>query len=206
MPPGPVRAPTSRSASAVPACTNGCSRPNAAGAIIGQSGGETGTDNDFIERGFEGIGATLMGRNMFGPVRGPWGDSDWKGWWGDEPPYHHPVIVLTHHARPPLEMDGGTTFHFVDTTVEAAVEQAFAAAGGSTCASAAAPHWSAPVSGPVWSTSFMWRWCRCCSDRASACSATSTVSTATNASSSSVGSRRARRAGPLVNDAPARYW
>ena len=71
-----------------------------------------------------------MGRNMFGPVRGEWGDSDWKGWWGEEPPYHHPVFVLTHHAHDPIEMAGGTTFHFVTDGIESALEQAFAAAGG----------------------------------------------------------------------------
>jgi len=98
--------------------------------MIGETGGTTGVDDDFFERGFTGVGATLMGRNMFGPIRGPWGDADWNGWWGDDPPYHHPVIVLTHHPRPPLEMQGGTTFHFVDAPVERAVEQAFAAAGG----------------------------------------------------------------------------
>jgi len=75
-------------------------------------------------------GAYVMGRNMFGPIRGEWGESDWKGWWGDEPPYHHPVVVLTHHPRPPLEMAGGTTFHFVDETVERAVARAFGLAGG----------------------------------------------------------------------------
>ena len=80
--------------------------------------------------GEENIGATIMGRNMFGPVRGEWGDSDWKGWWGEEPPYHHPVFVLTHHAHDPIEMEGGTTFHFVTDGIESALEQAFAAAGG----------------------------------------------------------------------------
>ncbi len=77
-----------------------------------------------------GIGATIMGRNMFGPVRGPWGEREWTGWWGDNPPYHHPVFVLTHHPRAPITMDGGTTFHFVDDGVEAALDRAFDAAGG----------------------------------------------------------------------------
>ena len=100
--------------------------------MIGQPGGEVGIDNDFLERGEQGIGATIMGRNMFGPVRGPWaGEGEaWTGWWGDEPPYHHPVFVLTHHPRPPLAMAGGTTFHFVTDGPEAALERAFAAAGG----------------------------------------------------------------------------
>ncbi len=77
-----------------------------------------------------GIGATIMGRNMFGPVRGDWGDELWRGWWGDDPPYHSPVFVLTHHPREPLAMDGGTTFHFVTDGIEAALEQAAAAASG----------------------------------------------------------------------------
>ena len=96
----------------------------------GQDGGETGIDNDIAEQGFSGVGAWILGRNMFGPVRGPWPDESWKGWWGDEPPYHTPVFVLTHHARAPLEMAGGTTFHFVTEGIHAALEQARAAAAG----------------------------------------------------------------------------
>jgi len=96
----------------------------------GTEGGETGIDDDFIKLGETNIGATVMGRNMFGPVRGPWNGSDWKGWWGDEPPYHHPVFVLTHHAHDPIVMEGGTTFHFVTDGHEAALERAFDAAGG----------------------------------------------------------------------------
>lgn len=96
----------------------------------GGEGGEEGVDDEFLHRGDVGIGATVMGRNMFGPVRGPWGDSDWTGWWGPSPPYHHPVFVLTHHPRPPIPMEGGTTFHFVDDGIEAALERAFDAAGG----------------------------------------------------------------------------
>ena len=93
--------------------------------------GETGVDNDIAERSDVGIGATIMGRNMFGPVRGPWeGSEDWTGWWGDNPPFHHPVFVLTHHPRAPLEMDGGTTFHFVTGGIHAARERAIDAAGG----------------------------------------------------------------------------
>jgi dihydrofolate reductase len=78
----------------------------------------------------DGVGATIMGRNMFGPIRGPWGDSDWQGWWGDEPPYHCPVFVLTHHPHDPIELRGGTTFHFVTDGIEAAYAQAVDAAGG----------------------------------------------------------------------------
>ncbi len=99
-------------------------------AMIGEPGGSEGLDDEYLRAGEEGIGATIMGRNMFGPVRGPWGGSTWRGWWGDEPPYHHPVFVLTHHARPPLEMQGGTVFHFVTDGIEAAHQLAVAAADG----------------------------------------------------------------------------
>jgi dihydrofolate reductase len=99
-------------------------------AMIGQTGGSDGVDNDFFARGFDGVGATVMGRNMFGPVRGPWNDDSWTGWWGDDPPYHHPVFVLTHHARAPIRMKGGTTFHFVIDGIERALAQAYDAAGG----------------------------------------------------------------------------
>ena len=95
----------------------------------GAEGGETGIDNGIAEQGFEGIGAWILGRNMFGPVRGPWPDDSWKGWWGDEPPYHTPVFVLTHHARPPLPMQGGTEFRFVTDGIQSALKQAKAAAG-----------------------------------------------------------------------------
>lgn len=96
----------------------------------GASGsGETGIDNQMAERAFDNIGAWILGRNMFGPVRGPWPDESWQGWWGDEPPYHVPTFVLTHHARPLLRMKGGTDFHFITDGLEAALEQAKAAAG-----------------------------------------------------------------------------
>jgi dihydrofolate reductase len=87
-------------------------------------------DDDFAARSFENLGAWIMGRNMFGPVRGPWPDYEWKGWWGTNPPYHVPVFVLTHHPRPSLEMEGGTVFHFVTEGIEAALDRARAAAGG----------------------------------------------------------------------------
>jgi dihydrofolate reductase len=93
-----------------------------------ESDGETGLDDDRVAAVFENVGAYIMGRNMFGPERGPWGDDPWRGWWGDDPPYHTPVFVLTHHARESLEMEGGTTFHFVTEGTEAAYERAFAAA------------------------------------------------------------------------------
>ena len=96
----------------------------------GLDDGETGVDNAVAEQGFAGIGAWILGRNMFGPIRGPWPDDKWKGWWGDEPPYHTPVFVLTHHPRAPLRMAGGTEFYFVTGGIHAALEQATAAAGG----------------------------------------------------------------------------
>jgi len=92
--------------------------------------GEKGYDNDMALQGFDNIGAWILGRNMFGPVRGPWPDQSWKGWWGDDPPYHVPAFVLTHHARAPIPMKGGTTFHFVTDGIQSALEQAKAAAGG----------------------------------------------------------------------------
>jgi dihydrofolate reductase len=95
----------------------------------GGEGGETGIDNDFAAKSMSGKGAWILGRNMFGPVRGPWPNDDWKGWWGDEPPYHVPAFVLTHYAREPIEMKGGTTFHFVTDGIESALTQAKAAAG-----------------------------------------------------------------------------
>jgi dihydrofolate reductase len=94
------------------------------------TGGVLGVDNDFAARSFENIGAWILGRNMFGPIRGPWLDDSWKGWWGEEPPYHVPVFVLTHHAREPLPMKGGTTFYFVTDGMESALQQAKEAAGG----------------------------------------------------------------------------
>ena len=96
----------------------------------GTEGGSEDTDDHFLKQGNEGIGATIMGRNMFGPIRGPWKDYEWKGWWGEDPPYHHPVFVLTHYPRPPITMKGGTTFHFVQDGIEAVLEKAFAAANG----------------------------------------------------------------------------
>jgi dihydrofolate reductase len=97
--------------------------------LVGENGGSTGRDNDFAARGFENMGAWIMGRNMFGPIRGDWPDDTWKGWWGEEPPYHTPVFVLTHHARPSITMQGGTTFHFVTDGIHAALRRARQAAG-----------------------------------------------------------------------------
>jgi dihydrofolate reductase len=98
--------------------------------MIGEAGGDEGIDHEFAIRGNVGIGATIMGRNMFGPIRGGWDASDWTGWWGDEPPYHHEVFVLTHHERAPVTMHGGTTFNFVADGTESALSQAFDAADG----------------------------------------------------------------------------
>lgn len=98
--------------------------------MLGQSGGTTDVDDQFAQRGFENVGAWILGRNMFGPVRGPWPDDAWKGWWGTNPPYHVPVFVLTHHARRPIDMEGGTTFHFVTDGIHAALKAAREAAQG----------------------------------------------------------------------------
>lgn len=104
--------------------TRTCSR------LFGNGDGETGIDDDFAARGFENVGAWILGRNMFGPIRGAWPDEAWKGWWGDNPPYHCPAFVLTHHARAPITMQGGTVFHFVTDGIEAALEKAKVAAKG----------------------------------------------------------------------------
>lgn len=101
-----------------------------AGELIGTEPGRAGIDDDFAARGFENVGAWILGRNMFAWSRGPWTDDGWKGWWGENPPYHVPVFVLTHHARAPIPMAGGTTFHFVTDGIEAALERAREAAGG----------------------------------------------------------------------------
>jgi dihydrofolate reductase len=101
-----------------------------AGSLMGDSAGREGVDDDFAARGFDNLGAWIMGRNMFAPSRGPWIDDGWKGWWGPNPPYHVPVFVLSHHARPPLMMEGGTTFHFVTDGIHAALKRAVEAAQG----------------------------------------------------------------------------
>jgi dihydrofolate reductase len=100
------------------------------GPLSGDGAGRGGTDDDFAARGFENLGAWILGRNMFGPIRGPWRDDSWKGWWGNNPPYHVPVFVLSHHARAPITMEGGTTFHFVTDGIHAALERAKEAAQG----------------------------------------------------------------------------
>ncbi len=100
------------------------------GAASAEDAGSQGVDDDFAARGFENLGAWILGRNMFAPSRGPWPEDGWKGWWGENPPYHVPVFVLTHHARPPLAMEGGTTFHFVTDGIHAALKRAREAARG----------------------------------------------------------------------------
>jgi len=97
--------------------------------MFGQAGGSQGVDDDYGRRSMEGFGAFILGRNMFGPVRGEWPDESWRGWWGDNPPYHAPTFILTHHPRAPIAMQGGTTFHFVTDGIDAALERARAAAG-----------------------------------------------------------------------------
>jgi dihydrofolate reductase len=99
-------------------------------ALFGKDGGTTGIDEDFASRGFRNVGAWILGRNMFGPIRGPWPDMNWKGWWGDNPPYHVPVFILTHHARPPIAMEGDTTFHFITGGIHEALDRAREAAAG----------------------------------------------------------------------------
>lgn len=98
--------------------------------MFGQDGGETGVDDQFAMRSFENVGAWILGRNMFGPIRGAWPDENWKGWWGENPPYHVPTFVLTHHPRDPIVMAGGTTFHFITDGIESALRQALDAAKG----------------------------------------------------------------------------
>lgn len=98
--------------------------------LFGKDGGTAGVDDDFAARGFQNVGAWILGRNMFGPIRGDWPDANWKGWWGDNPPYHVPAFVLTHHPRPSIEMEGGTTFHFVTGGIHEALRRAREAAGG----------------------------------------------------------------------------
>lgn len=98
--------------------------------MFGQEGGATGVDDGFAARGFQDIGAWILGRNMFGPIRGPWPDESWRGWWGDNPPYHVPVFVLTHHPRAAIVMEGGTVFHFVTDGIFGALDRAAEAAGG----------------------------------------------------------------------------
>jgi dihydrofolate reductase len=98
--------------------------------MLGKDGGDTSLDNEFAQRAMDGFGAFILGRNMFGPIRGEWPDDQWKGWWGDNPPFHAPTFILTHRPRPPIEMLDGTTFHFVTDGIEDALEKAREAAGG----------------------------------------------------------------------------
>ena len=134
--------------------------------VLRRDGGTTGIDNDFAVRSFENLGAWIMGRNMFGPVRGQWPDYEWKGWWGANPPYHVPVFVLTRHPRPPLEMEGGTVFHFVTEGIEAALGQARAAARGKDVRIGGEQRPSASICGPDYLTRYTSPSRRSCSDKA----------------------------------------
>ena len=127
---GPARIWRIRSACVAPSSWNGSSRRDCGSRCTARATARPASTTRMAEHGFENIGAWILGRNMFGPVRGPWPDDSWKGWWGDEPPYHVPVFVLTHYARAPIAMKGGTAFHFVTDGIHSALEQAKAAAGG----------------------------------------------------------------------------
>ena len=141
--------------------------------FFGDDGGEEGVDDDFVAQGDVNIGATIMGRNMFGPLRGPWADEAWKGWWGDNPGYHHPVFVLTHHPRPSITMQGGTTYHFVDNGIEAALERAFDAAGGKDVRLGGGASTIQQYLSRASSTRCTWRSCPSCSAGANGSSTTS---------------------------------
>jgi dihydrofolate reductase len=144
----------------------------------GKDGGTTDLDDERIAHADDGIGATIMGRNVFGPIRGGWdseGPDTWTGWWGDEPPYHHDVSVLTHHAHDPIPMQGGTTFHFVTDGIESALERPSPPPRVATCASAAGPRPSSSTCRRGWSTRWRSSTCRSCRAGASGCSTTSTA-------------------------------
>jgi dihydrofolate reductase len=172
----------------------------------GQEGGEVNTSTPVIEEAQANVGATVMGRNMFGGGPGPWPeDPPWNGWWGDNPPYHTPVFVLTHHPREPLELAGGTTFFFVTGGIESAYKQVKQAAGDGTCCSAGAPAWSSSTWPSGWSTSSGCTWSRSCSGTASGCWSTSATSRSSRCArsrhpgsptSSTASSRTARVAPP----------
>jgi len=138
--------------------------------LFGKDGGTEGPDDDFAKRGFVNIGAWILGRNMFGPVRGPWPDDRWKGWWGDEPPYHCGVFVLTHHARPPISMKGGTVFHFVTDGIEAALQRPKRLRATRISGWAAASPPSGNIFAPDSSMNCIWRFHRRCLGRAKICS------------------------------------
>lgn len=136
-------------------------------------GDEVGADNDLLAAGDREIGATIMGRNMFGPVRGEWPDHSWTGWWGENPPYHHDTFVMTHRPRRSVTMQGGTTFHFVTDSPEAVLKRAVEAAQGQDVRLGGARERSGNSWRPGWSTNCTWRSCRSCLERASGCSKTS---------------------------------
>lgn len=127
--PAPTKALKIPSARAAWRCTNGSSPTRTFRTMIGKDDGTTGVDDRYGAAAMTGFGAFILGRNMFGPIRGEWPDEEWKGWWGPNPPYHAPTFILTHYAREPIVMEGGTTFHFITGGIEEALEKAKAAAG-----------------------------------------------------------------------------
>jgi dihydrofolate reductase len=165
------------------------------------SPGATDVDRRFLALGEEGIGATIMGRNMFGPVRGPWsGTEEWTGWWGEDPPFHHDVFVLTHEDRDPLPMAGGTTFHFVTDGLEAALERAHGAAGDQDVRLGGASPRSGSTCGPACWTNSTSRSSRCCSAAASDSSTTSGTPSRAGDASTSPPQRRSPTCGCAVFD------
>ncbi len=143
--------------------------------LFAEGSGDDPAVAELLAKRAEDCGATIMGRNMFGPIRREWPDENWRGWWGEDPPFHHPVFVLTHYPRAPIEMAGGTTFSFVTDGIESAYRQAAEAAGGTgPSASAAARRSPGNTCVPDWWTRSTWSWCRSCCAAASACSTGST--------------------------------
>src|SRR3954449_5493054 len=138
-------------------------------AMLGKDGGSEGVDEKYASSGNSGFGAFILGRNMFGPVRGEWPDENWKGWWGDTPPYHAPTFILTHYPRAPIVMEGGTTFHFVTGGIEQALMQARAAAGLRISRSAAASARCGNIFRRAWSTRSILPFRRSCSGEAKPC-------------------------------------
>ena len=157
--------------------------------IIGGEGGSDGLDDEFFSHRGVGVGATIMGRNMFGPIRGPWGTNEWIGWWGEHPPFHHPVFVLTHHPRPPIELEGGTTFYFVDGGIDSALGAAFEVAGDRDVlvGGGAATFGSTSVQGLLMNCT--WRSCPCCSAAANDFSTVPALALTTTAASNTCARR-----------------
>jgi dihydrofolate reductase len=170
----------------------------------GKEGGTRGIDDDFAARGVKEFGAWILGRNMFGPIRGPWPDMNWKGWWGDNPPYHVPVFILTHHARPPIQMKGNTTYHFVTGGIHEALDQARKAADGMDVRIGGGPIPYSSIFVRAWSMSCTSQSRRFCSAEESDCSRRSTCDPRDTNACSSWGRRRPLRlySGARRSDAP----